>query len=237
VATNLNLAGSSFDFGNVLFAVLQECEHRRRGLLEKDEQRKLMEIAREKLAEIHQSYVESGGGPSYWKELEQEVLDNAMPQYATAALEQTRLERSNYDLWRGGDAVARGALCLGGLALGGAMLAARFIPVTVDAFAFVLAGGGFFWPEIKRMVADYRHSRFLNKLIVQAEKYQKDSRIHYVSSKQFDEALRSLATAEVGSEEAAAPPEAAEKRRMGAGEAESEAGAPITGRGRGRERA
>ena len=29
----LNLAGSPFDFGNVLFAVLQECEHRRRGLL------------------------------------------------------------------------------------------------------------------------------------------------------------------------------------------------------------
>ena len=196
----LNLAGSPFDFGNVLFAVLQECEHRRRGLLENEAQRKLLGIAREKLDEIHRSYVEAGGSTSYWHELEREVLDTAMGQYAPAAIEQTRLERSNYDLWHGGDAVARGLFCLGGLALGGLIVAAPFIPIWEDAFAFVLAGGGFFWPEIKRQVSDYRHARFLNKMIVQAEKYQKDNRIHYVSSSEFDEALHSLAPAKVGGE-------------------------------------
>lgn len=221
--SKLNLAGSSFDFGNVLFAVLQECEHRRGALPEdEDEARgRLMEIARDKLEEIHQSYVESGGTPSYWKELAEEVLDNAMPQYAMAALQQTRLERSGYDLWRGGDAVARGVLGLGGLALGGLFAATRFTPIPVDTFVYVawaLGGGGFFWPEVKRMVTDYRHARFLNKLIVQAEKYQKDSRIHYVSSKQFDEALRSLGPEEEGEGEEPAPE--AEKRRMGGAEPE-----------------
>ena len=235
MATTLNLAGASFDFGNVLFAVLQECEHHRRGLVEKDASRRLLEIAREKLGEIRESYVESGGSDAYWQELEQEVMENAMPQYAAAALEQNRLERSNYDLWRGGDAVARGLLTLGGLTLGGLMIAAPFIPIWEDVFAFLLAGGGFFWPEIKRTVADYRHSRFLNKLIVQAEKYQKDSRIHYVSSRRFDEALRSLATGETRQEDPAVPDE----RRMGpeAEEPVSDESASPAGRGPGRERA
>ena len=41
----INLAGSSYDYGNVLFAVLQECEHRRRGLLPNEAEARLREIA------------------------------------------------------------------------------------------------------------------------------------------------------------------------------------------------
>ena len=62
----LNLAGSSFDFGNVLFAVLQECEHRRRALLPGEAEARLREAARQKLEEIRESYAESGGTPAYW---------------------------------------------------------------------------------------------------------------------------------------------------------------------------
>ena len=57
----LNLAGTSYDFGNVLFAVLQECEHQRRALLPNQAAARLQEIARAKLAEIHESYTELGG--------------------------------------------------------------------------------------------------------------------------------------------------------------------------------
>ena len=231
MATTLNLAGSSFDFGNVLFAVLQECEHRRRGLVEKDASRKLLEIARDKLGEIQESYVESGGSDAYWQELEREVMENALPQYTAAALEQNRLERSNYDLFRSGDAVARGMLAVGGLLLGALIITIPPPLLWEDALAAVLAGGGFFWPEIKRTLADYRHSRFLNKLIVQAEKYQKDSRIHYVSSKRFDEALRSLAIGETRQEEPAAG-----ERRMGPA-AEAPVSDESASAGRGRERA
>lgn len=182
----LNIAGSSFDFGNVLFAVLQECEHVRRGLLPNEAQRRLVEAARRKLAEIRESYQEHGGTPGYWEELEREVLETSLPAYIPEAIEQTRLEKSGYDVWRRGDATARLAFALAGLILGGLIIAAPFVPIWEDLFAFVLAVGGIAYPEIKQLVADFRHSRLLNRMIVEAEKYQKSSDIHYVSEARLE---------------------------------------------------
>src|SRR4051794_19116055 len=118
----LNLAGSSYDFGNVLFAVLQECEHRRRALLPNEAEARLREIARAKLAEIRESYEECGGTAGYWEQLEREVLETALPQYIPAAAEQTRLEKTNYDLWRQGDPAARALFGLLGLLIGGIII-------------------------------------------------------------------------------------------------------------------
>jgi hypothetical protein len=188
----LNLAGSSYDYGNVLFAVLQECEHVRRGLLPNEAEARLRETARNKLAEIRVSYEEMGGTEPYWNDLEREVLEVTLPQYLPAAVEQTRLERCSYDLWRQGDPAARAAFTLLGLILGGLIVLAPFIPIWEDAFAFVLAVAGFLYPEIKQLFFDRRHARFLNRLIVQAEKYQKDSRLHYLSEARLDEELRAV---------------------------------------------
>jgi hypothetical protein len=188
----LNLAGSSYDYGNVLFAILQECEHVRRGLLPNEAEARLRETARNKLAEIRVSYEEMGGTDPYWNDLEREVLEVTLPQYLPAAVEQTRLERCSYDLWRQGDPAARALFTLLGLILGGLIILAPFIPIWEDAFAFVLAVAGFLYPEIKQLYFDRRHARFLNRLIVQAEKYQKDSRLHYLSEARLDEELRSV---------------------------------------------
>lgn len=51
-------SGSSFDYGNVIFAVLQDCEHRRRSFSEEKTAEGITECAREKLARIRQSYFE-----------------------------------------------------------------------------------------------------------------------------------------------------------------------------------
>ena len=185
----LNVAGSSFDFGNVLFAVLQECEHVRRALLPNEAQGRLMEAARRKLAEIRESYIENGGTPGYWEDLEREVLETSLPAYIPDAIEQTRLEKSGYGVWRRGDAAARVLFALAGLILGGLIIAAPFIPIWEDAFAFVLAVGGLLYPEIKQLVADFRHSRLLNRMIAEAEKYQKNTRIHYVSEARLEKEL------------------------------------------------
>ena len=185
----LNVAGSEFDFGPVLFAVLQECEHQRRGLAADEAGEKLLEIARRKLAEIRESYEECGGTAPYWADLEREVLETSMPQYIPAAIEQTRLEASSYDVWRRGDPVARALFALLGLALGGLIIAIPWIPIFEDAFAFLLALGGLLYPEIRKTAFDYRHSHLLNKLIARAEKYQYDSRIHYTSSAKLEAEL------------------------------------------------
>jgi hypothetical protein len=188
----LNLAGSSYDFGNVLFAVLHECEHVRRGLLPNEAEARLRETARRKLDEIRASYVEMGGTESYWQDLQREVMEAALPQYIPAAIEQTRLERSSYDLWRQGDPAARALLTLIGLVLGGLIVKAPFIPIWEDAFAFALAAAFFLYPEIKQLYFDRRHTRFLNRLILHAEKYQRDQRLHYVSEARLEEELSAL---------------------------------------------
>jgi hypothetical protein len=205
----LNLAGSSYDFGNVLFAVLQECEHRRRALLPNEAEQGLMDIARRKLEEVRASYEEAGGSRPYWEDLEREVLKTTMPQYVPAAIEQTRLEQSNYDLWRRGDVAARAAFALLGLVIGALIVWAPFIPIWEKWFAFLLAALAFAYPEIKKAAFDFRHSRFLNNLITQAEEYQKNSRIHYVTTARLEEEFRSLGTAgePVAAERSAEPRE------------------------------
>jgi hypothetical protein len=188
----LNLAGSSYDYGNVLFAVLQECEHKRRALLPNEAEGRLREIAREKLALIHEGYEELGGTPDYWQELEREVLETALPQYIPAAVEQNRLEKTAYDVWHQGDPAARALFGLLGLVLGALIIALPWIPIFEDAFAFLLAALGIFYPEIKKAYFDVGHSRLLNRLIVHAEKYQKEEAGRYISEARLQKELEAV---------------------------------------------
>jgi|CXWL01.1.fsa_nt_gi hypothetical protein len=213
----LNLAGPAFDFGSVLFAVLQDCEHQRPAFAPDELAERLLEVARAKLAEIRRAYDEAGGAESYWAALEREVLATTMPQYIAAARRQNRLESTDFDLWRQGDPIARTAYAVVGLTLGGLIVAAPFIPIFEDAFAFALAAVGLAYPEIKRLFFSLRQSRLLNRLIVAGERYQKDGRIHYVAdSALFAEldaartrAVERVAAAERGvAGESVAPPRA-----------------------------
>ncbi|HEX6903727.1 MAG TPA: hypothetical protein VF789_28715 [Thermoanaerobaculia bacterium] len=188
----LNLAGPTYDFGNVLFAVLEECEHQRRGFSAEEAAARLRETARRKLAEIRESYEECGGTEGYWQNLEREVMEAALPEYIPAAIGQSRLEKSGYDVWRGGDPAARALFGLIGLVIGGLVIKAPFIPIWVDAFAFALAASGFLYPEIAQTYHNYRHSRLLNRLIARAERYQYNSRIHYTSNARMEAELNAM---------------------------------------------
>ena len=61
----LNIAGPEFDFGHVVYAVLQECEHRRRGLDPADFAGGIETFAREKLKQIKAAYDEFSGSKAY----------------------------------------------------------------------------------------------------------------------------------------------------------------------------
>jgi hypothetical protein len=207
----LNLAGPTFDLGNVLFAVLQECEHQRRGLSPGEAGDRLRETARRKLAEIRESYEELGGTAGYWATLEREVMETALPEYAPAAIEQTRLEKADYDLWRGGDPLARVLFGLIGLAIGALVLLLPPRIVALEStFALFMAGAGFLYPEIVKAWYDYRHSRLLNRLIARAEKYQYNSRIHYTSSARMEAELNAM-----GTKDPTRPPSRGEGERGG----------------------
>ena len=207
----LNLAGPTFDLGNVLFAVLQECEHQRRGLSPDEAADRLRGTARRKLAEIRESYDELGGTAGYWAALEREVIETALPEYIPAAIRQTRLEKADYDLWRGGDPLARALFGLVGLAIGTLIIVAPPRILALEStFAIFMALAGFLYPEIAKTWHDSRHSRFLNRLIARAEKYQYNSRIHYTSSARMEAELNAM-----GVKEPSRPPSPGEGERTG----------------------
>jgi hypothetical protein len=185
----LNIAGPEYDFGSVVFVVLEECEHRRRGLDDADAEKELLRVARAKLAKIKQAYDEFGGAPAYWSVLETEVLETAMPQYIQAAREMTALERANFGVWRGGDPAARFAFALGGLLLGSILLALPFIKIVEAMFAFALAGVGFIYPELKRFTHERRHFKMLNRLVADAAQYQNNAKLHYMTTSDIRESF------------------------------------------------
>lgn len=174
-------SGSSFDYANVIFSVLQDCEHRRRSYNDDNVRDGLMECAREKLGRVKASYLDGMGSKSYWRDLEKEVLETVMPQYAMAAAEQNRRERNGYGVFRGGDLAARFLFAILGLFIGGIIIATPFIPIFEKAFAFILAFGGWFYPDMVRLTFEYRHYKLLNRLVTAGETYQR-GRAQYVST-------------------------------------------------------
>ena len=179
----LNIAGPEYDFGSVVFVVLEECEHRRRGFDADVVEEKLLATARAKLAKIKQAYDEFGGSPAYWKALETEVLETVMPQYIDAAAKMNRLEEAGFEVFRGGDISARIIFALVGLVLGILFLTVPFISKVFEAmFAFGLAAIGFFYPDLKRYNYERRHVRLLNRLVKESAKYQQNSRLHYMTT-------------------------------------------------------
>ena len=185
----LNIAGPEYDFGSVVFVVLEECEHRRRGFDDDDAEEQLLRVARGKLAKIKKAYDEFGGSPAYWSVLENEVLETAMPQYIQAAREMTALERANFGIWRGGDPLARFAFALGGLFIGSLLIALPFIKIVEAMFAFALAGLGFIYPELKRFTHERRHFRLLNRLVAEATQYQNNAKLHYMTTSEIRESF------------------------------------------------
>jgi hypothetical protein len=173
--------GSSFDYANVIYAVLQDCEHRRRSFSDETAGESLTNCAREKLARIRQSYLEGMGSKGYWRELEREVLETVIPQYVPAAIEQNRKERDAYGVWRGGDLLARFLFAILGLVIGGLIISLPFIPTIENIFALAFALGGWFYPDLIRMMHERRHFKLLNRFVTDGETYQLH-RARYVSS-------------------------------------------------------
>lgn len=91
----LNTAGWDYDYGQVVYAVLQECEHRRRSSDDADFDHDVEKAASEKLTRIKAAYDEVGGTPEYWAALEKEVLDVVVPQYANAARHMNEIGRAH----------------------------------------------------------------------------------------------------------------------------------------------
>jgi hypothetical protein len=185
----LNIAGPEYDFGHVVFAVLQECEHRRRSIDDEELKEAMAGCAREKLAHIRKAYEEMEGSASYWEALEKEVLQVAVPQYTATALEMNQEERHFFGLFRQGDLGARFLFALLGLLIGSVIIALPFIPIFEDLFAFALTVVGFMYPDLKRWMYERRYAKTLNRIIADAARYQADARLHYMTTEEITKSL------------------------------------------------
>ncbi len=185
----LNIAGSEYDYAQVVYVVLQECEHRRRSFEEESFETEVRACATEKLAEIKATYDEFGGSVAYWETLEKEVDDVVLPQYIAAAQSITESERHNFGIWRGGDLGARFAFALAGLVIGSIIIALPFIPIVEDMFAFALMAAGFLYPDLKRFMFERRYTKVLNRLVADSARYQENSRLHYMTTQDIRKAF------------------------------------------------
>lgn len=185
----LNIAGADYDYAQVVYVVLQECEHRRRGFDEEHFDSEVHACATEKLAEIKASYDEFGGSAAYWDALEKEVVEVVLPQYLAAARDMTDLERNNFGIWRGGDLGARFAFALAGLVIGSIIIALPFIPIYEDLFAFALTAAGFLYPDLKRFMHERRYMKVLNRLVTDSARYQENARLHYMTTHDIQKAF------------------------------------------------
>lgn len=186
----LNIAGPEYDFCHVVFAVLQECEHRRRGADPGNTEEQLIGWARAKLDEVHACYQEFGGSKSYWESLEKEVLETVLPQYIPAAVEMNRLERSGWSVLRKGDLGARILYAIFGLILGSILIAIPWIPIFEDMFAFAFTVGGFLYPDLKRYLYEHRHARLLNRIVLESQRYQENALIHYETTRAIQDSFQ-----------------------------------------------
>jgi hypothetical protein len=196
----LNIAGPEFDLGNIVYVVLEECEHRRRGF-DDSVDAQVRSTARARLGKIKAAYDEFGGSPAYWAAVETEVMETALPQYVAAAEEMNDLERSKFGIWRGADPLARLMFALAGLTIGGIIIALPFIPIFERLFAFALAGLGFAYPELKRWTHERRHAKALNRIVSDAARYQQNARLHYMTTNDIRESFTLAAPAENPDEE------------------------------------
>jgi hypothetical protein len=185
----LNIAGAEYDYAQVVFVVLEECEHRRRGWDEELFEAQAMATAREKLARIKATFDEFGGSASYWETLQEEVLGVVMPQYIDEARQITEAEKHGFGVWRRGDPAARAVFALTGLVVGSLIIAMPWINIVEDMFAFVLTGAGLIYPDIVRYTYERRHAHTLNRLVATSAAYQKNAGLHYMTLSEIQRSL------------------------------------------------
>jgi len=70
------------------------------------------------------------------------------------------------------------------------VIALPFIPIFEEAFAFFLAVGGFVYPDIRRLLTDWRYARELNTIIADAQTFQARLASGYVTPEVLEDVLR-----------------------------------------------
>jgi hypothetical protein len=122
--------------------------------------------AEEALAQMEKQSQELGvDSPRHWKRAREVVESVLLPRYLALAKAENEAAAKDYDLWRGGDLVARGAFALAGLVLGALMVWIPWIPVYEKWVPWALFVLGPFLPDAYLAWYRRRHGKKLEALV------------------------------------------------------------------------
>ena len=93
-----------------------------------------------------------------------------VPAFARLAVEMTRRERNDFYLTKSGlHGLERLGWLVGGIAVGGFVVWAPFIPIWSKEAVLPFAAAGLFFPELRRLFAYRRYARQVNGLVAKVE--------------------------------------------------------------------
>jgi hypothetical protein len=159
-----------FSLAGVALEVVKHLERKRRAVVE-DAAATAREVD-EALVPIRAAYAEAELPPDYWAALEAEVRGHLPEAWRERALAFTRKERRDFDLWRGGDPLARITYVGAGLLVGSLILWAPFIPIWEKWVPFAMAFAAFWLPTLQVWWHRRRYARTLGRVIAETAQAQ-----------------------------------------------------------------
>jgi hypothetical protein len=118
------------------------------------------------LVEVSYSHMSEGDRQALESKIDERIKNVLIPAYARVARRFTVRERNDFyhskEGWHGAERIAFG---LGGILLAFLMMILRFIPLTAREVVALLALGGLFYPELRRVFAWKGFESQLNQLV------------------------------------------------------------------------
>ncbi|MBS2025540.1 MAG: hypothetical protein JST92_24340 [Deltaproteobacteria bacterium] len=148
--------------------LLDAFERRRPGLAAwtPEVEQALLAEAEAELVQMEKQCKELGlNDPEYWGKVRAAIQAVLLPRYAQLARNEIALTRRDYDLWRGGDLVARLAYAGVGLVLGAAAVAIPWIPVTEKWVPWALFLVGPLLPDAQLWFYRRRYQKRVDELV------------------------------------------------------------------------
>ena len=122
------------------------------------------------LVRLQHGHLSEAGQAELFDKIDSYVQSVLVPAYARVARQFTKRERNDFYLspssWHGAE---RAGFAVAGMALGGLVVAAPFIPLYAKEWVLVFGVGGLTFPEIRRLLGLKRYESEVNNLVRSAD--------------------------------------------------------------------
>lgn len=175
----MNVYPSQYQLPELTAHVVSLLERRRQAFDAWDEKAEaaLRADAEAALDEAGRQFRELADDAAYWKRTRELVLSVALPRYFKLAREEQALEARKYDMWRGGDFLARAAYAAAGLVVGFIILRTP-IPNWLEPLPLALFIGGPLIPDLQTWWAKRRYGKQLLELVEEMRAEAADQRAY-----------------------------------------------------------